>query len=99
MLKEYALCSCIREISNDDSIKNDISFSILAELTDYHQKAMHGIDSLTEKVVLTFEPAQIADYNGKKPYMLQCINYYKSKQLDSIIRTFDLKDHSQRIQH
>ncbi len=93
MLKDYALCQCIKEVSNDDSIKNDISFSILTELADYHQKAMHGIDSLTEKVVLNFEPAQIADYNGKKPYLLGCINYYKSKQLDSLIRTFDLKYH------
>ena len=93
MLKDYALCRCIMEVSNDDSIKHDISFSILTELADYHIKAMNGIDSLTKKVVLNIEPAQIADYNGKKPYLLGCINYYKSKQLDSLIRTFDLKYH------
>lgn len=90
-LKDYALCSCLKLAANSDSLKNDISFSILNELSDYNAEALNKIDSLSKIVVAEIQPSQIVDYEGKKPYLLSCIEYYRSKRLDSLIKVLPLR--------
>jgi hypothetical protein len=87
-LKEYALCSCIREAYPHDSIKTDISFSVLRDISDYEAPVYDKVRSEAKKAALTIEPSQIADFEGKRPYLLGCLNFYQSKALDSLIKSF-----------
>lgn len=92
-VKEYALCSCLSLISKQDrALQNDISKTVYVEITDYDRSGTRNIykaiDSLAYKTFLSIEPSQIADYEGRKPYMKSCIEFSKSKQLDSLIRSY-----------
>ncbi|PWG81173.1 hypothetical protein DDR33_07230 [Pararcticibacter amylolyticus] len=93
-LKEYALCRCFWMIAKQDTaIQNDISQAIYVELTDYSStdksNIYNAIDSLASIAVNSIEPTHIADYEGKKPYMKSCIEFSKSKALDSLIRRYE----------
>ena len=90
-LKDYALCSCIRYcFKEDDSIKNDLTFTVLEGISDYgNPKVYNIIDSASKKASLSIEPSQIADFLGKKALLLGCINYYESAKLDSLVKSFD----------
>jgi hypothetical protein len=91
-LKEYALCSCIKYSFKDDTaIKNDLSFTVYKEITDYGNLAVYRtMDSISKIAAFDIKPSQIADYNGKKALLLGCIEYYQSKKLDSIIRKLEI---------
>ncbi|MCJ8208946.1 type VI secretion system amidase immunity protein Tai4 [Mucilaginibacter sp. RS28] len=93
-LKQIALCDCLKHaFPKEDCIKNDVSFSILAEFTDFRQHNTYQlIDSLAKLAVKNIEPAQPADYEGKKPYMLGCIDFYHSKSLDSLIKVIEKRN-------
>lgn len=89
-MKEYALCKCITQLSTDTLLKKDISMGIYFNITDYgSDKIYNAVDSAAKQAVSQINPSQIADYGGKKPYMLSCIEFSKSKKLDSLIRTYD----------
>lgn len=92
LLKQLALCSCIKyAFSNDDSIKRDLSFTVYRQITSYKDKKVYRvIDSAAKKAVEIIEPGEVADYDtGKRAIMLNCINYYYSKRLDSLVRSLD----------
>lgn len=93
-MKEYALCSCLSLIAKQDTaIQDDISKSIYVEITDYTRtdknNIYNAVDSLASKAIKSINPTQIADYEGRKPYMKSCIEFYQSKELDSLIRHYD----------
>lgn len=92
--KEYALCSCLSLINKQDTaFQNDISKTVYVEITDYNRSGARNIykaiDSLAYKAFHSIKPSQIADYEGRKPYMKSCIEFSQSKQLDSLIRSYD----------
>lgn len=93
-MKEYALCSCLSLVGKQDTaFKNDISRSLYVEITDYSRNNDRNIytavDSLSYKAFNSITPALIADYEGKKPYMKSCIEFSQSKELDSLINSYD----------
>ncbi len=90
-LKEYALCSCIKySLKNDTSLKNDLSFVIYKEITDYGNPSVYQIiDSASSQVAINIKPSQVADYNKKKAFLNGCIEYYQSEKLDSLVKSFD----------
>ena len=90
-LKDYALCCCLLYASKRDTlISNDISFSIYREISNYGDDDVYKtIDSVSKKAASKIEPTQIADYNGKKPLLKGCIEYYNSMELDSLVKSFD----------
>jgi hypothetical protein len=90
-IKEYALCSCIKfSYPADTVIANDISFGIYRDISDYGNNSIYRtIDSVSKKIAFGIKPSQISDYNKKKPSLQGCIEYYKSKKLDSIVKSFD----------
>jgi len=91
-MKEYALCKCITEVSRDTLLKNDLTFSVYANIADYgDSKIYRAIDSAAKHTALNIQPSQIKDYNGKKAYMLSCIQFSQSKKLDSLIKSYDSK--------
>ncbi len=92
LLKEYALCKCLYYANNKDSVvANDISISIYREISDYGDKSVYDLtDSASKKAANAILPTQIADYDGKKPILMRCLEFYKSKSLDSLVKSFDM---------
>jgi hypothetical protein len=97
-LKELAYCKCL-EYSIDHFVAKDsidISINILTENMDFYggyfvRNLLPKIDSLSYSVYskqknnqLNFPVAE--GTSGKVAYKIQCLEYYKSKQLDSLTR-------------
>lgn len=90
LLKDYALCSCLMyAFKTDTGVQHDISLTAYKEISDESVPFYQSIDSLSKLVVRGVEPAQIADYGGKKPYIKSCIEYSQSIRLDSLLRALD----------
>ncbi len=90
LLKEYALCGCITYATDVDRLKKDISHGIYIEISNYGDRDVYKkIDSMSKAAALGIKPSQIADYGYQKPLLLGCMNFYKSKKLDSLVRSFD----------
>lgn len=86
LLKEYALCKCLNYAYNDSSSKNDISAGVYREIAGYGFETYDMIDSLAQKVADSIKPSQIFDHNGKKAIEMNCIAFYRSRQLDSFVK-------------
>jgi len=92
LLKEYAYCKCFQNASGDTSyFVQDVSLSIYFDIANYNFSAYDKIDSLSRASVIEIKPIEIADYQNKKAIFFNCFNFYKSKQLDSIVKTLDKK--------
>ena len=90
LLKEYAYCRCFQYASNDTVfLKNDISLSVYRDIANYNFIAYNKIDSLSRLVALGIKPSQIADYQNKKAISFDCFLFYKSKRLNSLIKSLD----------
>lgn len=89
-LKEYAYCRCFQYASNDSAfLKNDISLSVYRDIANYNFIAYNKIDSLSRIVASEIKPSQIADYQNKKAISFDCFLFYKSKRLNSLIKSLD----------
>jgi hypothetical protein len=90
LLKEYAYCKCFEYSSNDTTFfRTDISLMVYKEIAHYDLKAFQIIDSLSKKAASEIKPSQIADYENKKAILSDCFLFFKSKSLDSVIRSLD----------
>lgn len=90
LLKEYAYCRCFQYASGDTAyFINDVSLSVYFDIANYDFNAYDKMDSLSRMTVAEFRPSEIFDYQNKKAVFLNCFNFYKSKRLDSLIRSLD----------
>jgi hypothetical protein len=89
-LKEYAFCKCLEFASNDSVLfKEDISITVYKEIANYALNVFTSVDSLTMKAALAIKPSIIADYNHRKAIVSDCFIFFKSRQLDSLVRSMD----------
>nr|WP_157247148.1 hypothetical protein [Pedobacter panaciterrae] len=82
--RQYFLARCIYFAFGEDKVfSNDISLSVYYAAGDEFGVTSHArlLDSLAKKKLSTITPTQVADYEGKKPILLGCIEYYESKEL------------------
>lgn len=92
LLKEYAFCKCFEYATKDSQFsKNDLSESIYKEIANYNPAVYQIIDSLATRAAFGIEPSQIADHEGKKAILLNCFSFYKSTELDSVVKKMDDK--------
>lgn len=94
LLKEYAFCKCLEYATKDSAFfKKDLSRAIYMEIASYYYDAYDTIDSLSKKAASEIMPSQIADHNGEKAILLDCFIFYKSKVLDSLVKSLDKKNY------
>lgn len=87
-LKDYAFCKCVEYGFMQDSISlNDISIPIIFELSDYSipLNKRQKIDSLAKKIAQSITKQQVADYGNKRKILLDCLNFYRGKELEKLI--------------
>lgn len=90
LLKEYALCKCLNYgFANDSLLKKDFSTTVLVEQLSYSPHAYFIIDSLMKKFTDSIPISKYVDAEGKRGIMINCIDYYNSKELGSYIRRLD----------
>ncbi len=105
-MKELAYCKCltsaIEKFVGKDSV--DISDSRAVDYFDYIEwyyvkKILPVLDSAAKYISVEEAkhqfhtgPHQVAEgTNGKVQYKMDCLNFYKSKQLDSLVRVLNRK--------
>jgi hypothetical protein len=90
LLKEYAFCKCFQYASGDTAFfRNDVSLSVYREISNYYADGLNAIDSLSRHAALRIEPSIIADHDNKKTVFKDCFLFYKSRLLDSVVRSLD----------
>ena len=89
-LKSYAFCACTLEGYKQEGYNViDYSFGVFRDIASYDERAYQAIDSIVKKIIANTPRLQPADYNNKKPILKSCLEFYKSKLLDSVIHSFD----------
>lgn len=89
-LKEYALCKCIDHgFKEDHLLKKDFSLTVLIEQLNYDPKAYLLVDSLIKRFVDSISVSKYLDTKGKRGVMINCIDYYNSKEFDLFIKELD----------
>jgi len=82
--RQYFLTRCIYFAFGEEKVfSKDVSISVYYAwgnefgLTNHSRK----LDSLAKKTLSTITPTQVDDYEGAKPILMKCIEYYESKEL------------------
>lgn len=89
LLRDYALCACLRFGYKDTKVYNDISTPILLNQILYSSFVTDLIKEKSKTYAGNIKGSEVADYNNKRPIIVDCLKYYKSSSLDSLIRSFD----------
>lgn len=69
----------------------DPSRGVLFELSSYSDDVYKLVDGFAKKTANEFQPSEIADHGGSTLPFFRCFQFYKSFQLDFLIRTMDNK--------
>lgn len=95
LLKEYAYCKCFEYATKDTVFfKNDISLSVYKDIAHYYPDAYKKVDSLAKLEASEIMPSLIADYQNKKAIFSDCFLFFKSKKLDSLVKSLDKRTYS-----
>jgi|GEM_PF-2917951 hypothetical protein len=89
LLRDYALCACLRFGYKDSEVYSDISTPILLNQMLYSSFITDLIKEKSKKYAGNIKGSEVADYNNKRPIIVDCLKYYRSSSLDSLIRSFD----------
>lgn len=90
LLKEYFLCVCITEGFKDKQIaENDISQAVYFDILQYSPEAFQAVKDYAKKFIETLVPSPIEDLGNKSAIILSCIEKYKSKEVDKLIKSMD----------
>jgi|GEM_PF-3273909 len=86
MLKDFTFYRCLEHSSICDN-PMDISGSEIVELSDYSFDVFNKIDSIAKEYILKYNYK--TKQTDKNMLLKYCLDFYNSKNLDSIINTFD----------
>jgi hypothetical protein len=90
LLKDYFLCSCIdKGFKNDSLQKKESSISIIVEMSDYFPSAFQKIDSVADSLIRSIPTKNTNEEAPGPAIMLNCITYYKSKELNRLVESLD----------
>lgn len=87
--RQYVLERCVYFAFGEQKVfSGDISASVYYAAGDEFGSTNHSrmLDSLAKKKLSTITVTQIEDYEGAKPILMDCIDYYDSKELKEEIR-------------
>ncbi|NRF40706.1 T6SS amidase immunity protein Tai4 family protein [Pedobacter foliorum] len=82
--RQYFLARCIYFAFGEEKVfSQDISLAVYYAAGNEFDSTNHSrkLDSLAMKMLNSITPTQVADYEGRKPILMSCIEYYESKEL------------------
>lgn len=90
LLKDYFLCVCIGEGFRDLRIsEQDVSQAVYFDTGRYAPEAFREVSAYAKKFVERIEPVVVEDLGRKKAVILNCIDKYKSEEIDRFIESMD----------
>jgi hypothetical protein len=90
LLKDYFLCKCIVEGFKDlQIIEYDISQSVYFDIARYDPEAFQEVAEYAKEFTVSIETSPIEDLGYKKAIILNCIDKYKSKEINNFIKSMD----------
>jgi PBP1b-binding outer membrane lipoprotein LpoB len=91
-LKGYAFCNCVAfALPKDSAIQNDISITAYHDISNYTQESYVLVRTVTKKFSDSIKPSVIGDHENKRGVLIDCMRFYQSNYLDSLVRTLDSK--------
>lgn len=91
LLKQFVFCKCF-EYANDDSLyfrRSDISAGVLRELAYYDEHVFVSADSVASLAAKKIIPSIIGDHNGRKTVLMECLDFFESRELERFVRQQD----------
>jgi|SRR6516225_179062 hypothetical protein len=90
LLHKYAFCKCLGYGFPKESLNSkDFSLTILMEQLEYPLSVYMKVDSIAKIFAESIQESNYQDTRGKKGVMVNCIDFYIGKKLDSLIKSFD----------
>lgn len=90
LLKDYFLCVCIGEDFRDLRIsEQDVSQAVYFDTGRYAPEAFREVAGYAKKFVESIGPTDVEDLGRKKAVILNCIDKYKSREIDRFIESMD----------
>ncbi len=90
LLMDYGLCKCLNfGFSKDSLLKKDYSTTVLVEQLNYSPETLTYLDSVIKIYTDSFLESSYQDVRGKKGVMINCIEYYKSREFKLLVQRFD----------
>lgn len=90
LLKDFALCSCLRfGYGTDSAVYKDITVSIYYNQLLYADSSINKVEDFAKAYSRSIKTSEEYDYQNKKPILFSCLLFYKSKLLDSLVKTLD----------
>jgi hypothetical protein len=91
-LKGYAFCNCVAfALPKDSAIQNDISRTAYHDISNYTQESYVFVRNVTKNFSDSIKPSVIGDHENKRGVLIDCMRFYQSNYLDSLVRTLDSK--------
>lgn len=95
MLKDYFLCSCIDYGFKEDSLFfKDASLSVYTELLYYDYNDIQRVKQFAKQKVddgKAMKGETSADVKADRAVFGRCIEYYRGKELDKLIKSMQIK--------
>lgn len=89
MIKDYFLCSCIDNGFKSDSLFfKDHSLAVYTEMLDYDYNDIERVKAFAKQVV---DEIPASNYSGKRGVFGSCIEYYRGKELDKLIKSLKIR--------
>lgn len=90
LLKEYFLCVAIHEGFKAQQLDTaDCSLAVYFDILRYPPEVFEKIQAYAKQMVASMQPSPITDLGYRKAILLDCMEMYKSKELDQFIRAMD----------
>jgi len=85
--KDYVFCKCYYSQLDSITLKNVYSIDLsLGYYFDVYEGNPFYLDSIAKDYAFKIEKTQILDLGNRIPLMADCLKFYRSKKLDSLIR-------------
>ncbi len=95
MLKDYFLCTCIDDGFKEDSLFfKDATRTVYTELLEYEYDDLQKIRKVAQQLIDADKNKKgetSADTKADRAVFYTCIEYYKSSELDNLIKSMHIK--------
>jgi hypothetical protein len=89
MLKDYFFCTCIDYGFKGDSLFfKDHSLTVYIEMLEYDYNDIFRVKQFAKQVV---NEIPVSNYSGKRGVFGSCIEYYRGKELDQLIKSMKIR--------
>ena len=78
-------------LPKDSAIQNDISITAYHDISNYTQESYVLVRTVAKNFSDSIKPSVIRDHENKRGVLIDCMRFYQSNYLDSLVRTLDSK--------